>query len=258
MQKLHAIVLWLIVLSMGGMTNLLAQGPPITADKPIMLSSGTILFKTLTEVRSTNQTTMTIAPIMVHYLPTSNTLASVHIPIEWAGNEEQALGLGDLELMLKYQFFRKDGMGKTLRAVLKNLQTFPTGDARDEHAFVSGKYQNYSAVVLGYESIRFGISNELGVKIINGSDRNELRYKLGFGLPLLKPSYPVNQINLYFEYQTSWFYQMDEYELLYAQGIQYAKNRWTIETAIQFPLKHSFNQEEARKHSLFFGLRYVI
>lgn len=248
----------LLVLFAHSVQRINAQGPPITADKPIMLSSGTFLIKTLTEVRTAGNVTRTFAPFMLHYLPTSNFLCSTHIPLELNRNNDRKSALSDVEIMLKYQFFRKDGMGKTLRAVLKTLQTLPTGNENDEHAFLSGKYQNYSAIVLGYESIKYGISNELGWKYVNNSNRSEFRYKLGFGLPLLKPSYPVDQINLYFEYQSSWFYQIKEYEILYAQGIQYAKDRWTIETAVQFPLKQSFDQEVARKHSLFFGLRYLI
>ena len=87
---------------------------------------------------------------------------------------------------------------------------------------------------------------------------DELRYKLSFGMPLMKPAYPVKKVNLYFEYQSSWFVNMDEYLLLYAQGIQYAKGQFTIEAAIQFPLiQTSSEQRLERNYSIFLGSRYI-
>ena len=45
--------------------------------------------------------------------------------------------------------------------------------------------------------------------------------------------------------------------MLYAQGIQYAKGRLTIETAIQLPLIQSVSEEKERNFSIFIGTRYV-
>ncbi len=252
---------WLVVLLflLIGSIHSTAQGPPITADKPIMLGSNSWIIKSLTEIRKTDRGTFVKAPLMIHYLPTSNSLVAVHLPLvtynfQDGGNGQ---GLGDVELLAKYQFYRKDGMGKTFRMVAKTLQTLPTGKALDIDGISTGNYHGYFGVVAGYESIKYGISNELGFNLSPSNDLDEFRYKLGFGLPLLPSVYPVKQINLYFEYQNSWYPVIDEFMLLYAQGIQYAKGRVTVEASIQFPLVQDISEVERRKFSVFLGTRYV-
>ena len=236
-----------------------AQGPPITGDKPIMLGANSWVVKTLTEIRTTAKGSFVKAPLMVHYLPTSNTLIGIHLPSVNYNFEDgmRNQSLGDIELLAKYQFYRKDEMGKTFRLVAKTLQTFPTGKPLGLEGISTGDYQSYLGIVAGYESIKFGISNELGYNLQPFNDLDELRYKLGFGLPLLKSTYPVKQVNLYFEYQNSWFTSLGEYLLLYAQGIQYAKGRLTVEAAVQFPLVQTISNEEERNFSLFLGSRFI-
>ncbi len=239
-----------------------AQGPPITADKPIMLGAKTMLLKTLSELRSTEQSTTVGAPVMFHYLPTSSSLVGIHVPFvvhnPVAEQENSENGLGDIAILGKYQFHRKDQMGKTFRLVAKTLQTLPTGMSLGIDGISTGKYQSYQGIVAGYESIKYGVSNELGFNLMPDGNRNELRYKLGFGLPLRKPSYPVNQVNLYFEYQSSWFTEAKEYLLLYAQGIQYAKGRLTLDLAAQFPLLQDMPMLSERKFSVFLGTRIIL
>ncbi len=243
--------------------NTLAQGPPITADKPIMLGAKRVIIKSLTEIRTTDQGIFTKAPLMVHYLPISSLLFAIHIPYVNLAFSESLIqapknfsGLGDVELLGKYQFYRKDATGKTFRMLAKTLQTLPTGKAYNLDGILTGTYQSYVGVVAGYESIKYGISNELGVNMSGNSSLREFKHKLGFGLPLLKPSYPVKQVNLYFEYQNSWFYNTGGYRLLYAQGLQYAIKRLTVEAAIQFPLIQD-NTIQNFKRSVLVGTRYV-
>ena len=232
-----------------------AQGPPITADKPIMLSSGTWVIKTLTEIRQTEKGTFTKAPLMVHYLPTSSALLGAYIPLVEYENKRE---LGGVQLIGKYQFYRKDLTGKTFRVVAKTLQTLPTGKSLDFMEGLNENYQGYFGLVAGYETIKYGISNEVGYNWNPVAGMNDLRYKLGFGLPLLKPSYPVDQINLYFEYQNNWFISTNDYLLLYAQGIQYAKGKMTFEMAIQFPLIQTLAEDRRFRHSFFLGARYIL
>lgn len=238
-----------------------AQGPPITADKPIMLGSKRKIVKTLTEFRVTDEATFLEVPIMLHYLPTSNTLVALHVPFLSANFNNDKLdynGLGDINLLFKYQFYRKDGKAKTFRTVAKVLQTFPTGENVGQADFGLGVGQTYLALVAGYETIKHGISNELGYRVVyDKPELNALEYKLGFGLPLLKPAYPVNQLNLYFEYNASYFPQNKDYAVFFAQGIQYAIRQFTFETAIQIPLAQEIPVIYKRKYSLFLGTRFV-
>lgn len=252
---------WFLLFSMLPIV-LMAQGPPITSDKPIMLSEGTFLVKTLVESRRTDLGTYTYVPIMFHYIPTRNTLVSIHVP--GLLSQPKVLGrntsfqLADIVLQGKYQFFRKDMKAKTLRMVVKTLQTLGTGEALGLEGMSSGNYQSYFGWVTGYESLRYGLSNELGFNVVPANNEDELRWKFGVGLPLLKPSYPVNQVNLYFEYVANWYPNISENSFFYAQGIQYAKGRLTFETAIQFPIVQNTSIIQTRQYSFFFGTRYVI
>ena len=259
MKKIYIIV---SVITFVALTNNgLAQGPPITADKPIMLGGQTKLIKTLSEFRKTESGDFLSMPVMFHFLPSSNTLVGIHIPyVNYSIDEniENGNTIGDIAILGKYQFYRKDQMGKTFRMVAKTLQTLPTGKELAIDGISTGAYQSYQGIVAGYESIKYGISNELGYNFVPNDTNDELRYKLGFGLPLLKPNYPVNQINLYFEYQNSWFTEREEFLMLFAQGIQYAKGRLTVEAAIQLPLVQSLSESLERKYSIFFGTRYIL
>ena len=239
----------------------LSQGPPITADKPIMLGGKTKLIKTLSEFRKTGKGNFLSLPVMFHYLPTSNTLVGIHVPFvnySIEGSSINSSTIGDISLLGKYQFYQKDQMGKTFRMVAKTYQTLPTGEKLGVDGISTGTYQSYQGIVAGYESIKYGISNELGYNLVPSEDNDEIRYKLGFGLPLKKPTYPVDQVNLFFEYQTSWFVQRDKFLMLFAQGIQYAKGRLTVEAAVQMPLVQTLPEILQRKYSIFFGTRYIL
>jgi len=84
-----------------------------------------------------------------------------------------------------------------------------------------------------------------------------LRYKLGFGLPLLKPQFPNKQLNLYFEYTNLWVFERDWYQLLYAQGIQYAGKNFTIDVSAQIPIVNDVEEDRALRYSIFLGGRYT-
>lgn len=236
--------------------SIFAQGPPITADKPIMLGGKSFTVKTLTEIRTTNQGTSVYTPFMFHYLPTANSLIAVHVPFI-ATDFSENLSLADLQILGKYQFFRKDGTGKTFRMVAKTLQNLPTGKEIGVMRQSTGFYQGYYGLVTGYESLRFGISSEIGFNYSEFSNLNEQVTKLGFGLPLLKPKYPNEQINLFFEYSSNWFTHVGEYQLLYAQGIQYALKNITFDLAVQLPLISDVEKINKFKNSMFIGTRYT-
>lgn len=235
-----------------------AQGPPITGDKPIMLGGNSFTTKTLTEIRFTERGRFTYVPLMLHYLPTSNSLIAVHIPfINFDTFLEDDQGLADIKLLGKYQFYRKDLTGKTFRVVAKTIQTLPTGIAIDAIDLSTGNYAGYYGVVAGYETLKYGISSELGYNWMPNGTLDELRYKIGVGLPLLKPQYPNKQLNLYFEYTNSWVVERDWYQLLYAQGIQYAGKNITFDFAVQLPIVNDVSRGRELRYSLFLGTRYT-
>ncbi|WP_343767675.1 hypothetical protein [Gangjinia marincola] len=239
-------------------TSLWSQGPPITADKPIMLGGGSFTVKTLTEIRRTERMNATYIPVMLHYLPTANSLVAVHLPYlhyNIAGTEEDILA--DIKVLGKYQFYRKDGTGKTFRMVAKTLQSIPTGDKVDIIGLSTGFYESYFGIVAGYESLKYGISTEMGYNLVPDGTQDEFRVKGGFGLPLLKPQYPNKQVNLFFEYTSSLFPERDWYQLLYAQGVQYARKNITFDLAIQWPLTQDVDEGREFLTSVFLGTRFT-
>ena len=248
-----------IVLGLLAAPMVWSQGPPITADKPIMLGGNSFTTKTLMEFRNTARGDFFYAPLMLHYLPSSNSLVAVHVPyLSYNLNSgESGSGLADLKVLGKYQFYRKDGTGKTFRMVLKTVQTLPTGEELDLMELSTGKYQGYYSLVTGYETLKYGISSEIGYNSMPDGSLDDFRIKAGFGLPLLKPQYPNKQINLYFEYTSTWITERDWYQLLYAQGIQYAGKNVTFDLAVQVPLTQDIPENRAMDYSLFIGMRYT-
>ena len=235
-----------------------AQGPPITSDKPIMLGGGSFTVKTLTENRFTQRGRFSYIPLMLHYLPSANSLVAVHLPyINFDTFLEDNAGLADIKVLGKYQFFRKDATGKTFRIVAKTIQTLPTGFDIDAMDISTGKYAGYYGIVSGYETLKYGISTEVGYNWMPNGTLDEFRAKFGFGLPLLKPQYPNKQVNLYFEYTNSWVGERDWYQMLYAQGIQLALKNITLDLAIQLPLVNDVDEGRKFKYSLFMGTRYT-
>jgi len=272
--------------------NSFSQGPPITVDAPIMLGGKTMVVQSLTEIRSTNKGTFVSIPFTYQYLPTSNSVISVSIPyVNYDFKEGYILGedfshglnitsfiasksdtlnpfvqgtnftngstLGDISITGKYQLFRKDGTGKTFRIAAKTVQTLPTGEKLNLRKMSTGYYQGYVGFVTAYESLKVGFSNELGYNWAPNSFYDEFVHKLGFGLPLLKPTYPVKQLNLFFEYNGAWMFEQGEYQLLYGEGIQYAKGKFIVEAVMQFPLIQDMPDLEKHKNSVFVGGRYV-
>jgi len=253
-QKILVSIVFGILLS----GSLLAQGPPITADKPIMLGGNSFTTKTLIEIRNTDRGTAFYAPLMLHYLPTSNSLVAVHIPyLSYDFSDTSGSSIADIKVQGKYQFFRKDQTGKTFRIVAKTLQNIPTGKELDLIGLSTGLYEGYYGVVSGYETLKYGISTEVGYNWVPDGTLDEFRAKLGFGLPLLKPQYPNKQINLYFEYTSSLLTERDWYQLLYAQGIQYAGKNITFDLALQLPLVQNVAEGRELNYSVFLGTRYT-
>lgn len=173
-------------------------------------------------------------------------------------------GLGDVSLMAKYQFFRKDGMGKTVRIAAKGKQTFATGRDAETMTFGMGHAMSYIGILAARESLELGTQFEIGYGFVPTNERlSQLSYKLGFGLPLLEPTYPVKQVNLYFEtegFNLRSFEGDAQYGYYYSQGLQYAIGRYTYDLSVQFPLTQKLNGSPGmeRRISALIGMRVIL
>jgi hypothetical protein len=241
-----------------------AQGPAITSDSPIMIGSQRSEIRTLMEYRKTEHAEYFIAPIQFSRTFTKDLLLGAKLPMihqissihsDYNSNSFQA---GDLQLFAKYQFYRKDRTAKTLRMVLKAVENLPKGQFENVHMVSMQQFQSYKALVVGYETLRMGISNELGINWVPGNPNHDIRYNLSFGLPLLEPVYPTRQINLYFDYSSIWEFNTGDYYLFYAQGVQFARDNFTVELALQLPLYQQGPEHMIRKIGLMLGSRVIL
>ena len=253
-------VLFLAVLMATGL-SLWGQGPPIRLDKPIMLGSGESTARALYNYINFESGNYSYLLIEADHNISGNLAVGIEVPwvISGAYGSHQ---LGDLALMGKYQFYRKDGMAKTTRIAAKVKQMFPTGKDLKVPTIGMGHYKTYVGGLAAYESLRLGIQAELGYYLLpEESHFNALSYKLGVAIPLLKPSFPVNQINFYIEAEginMSSHEGVSQYGYYLAPGIQYAKGKYTFETSLQFPLSQQMYGGYQRDLWLMAGARRVL
>nr|MBS0038186.1 hypothetical protein [Saprospiraceae bacterium] len=242
-------------------TTVAAQGPPIRLDKPIMLGAGESTVRALYNYVDSDFLNFSSLNLEVDYNITNSMAIGMEIP--WLFTHD--LGgsrVGDLGVMMKYQFFQNDGMGKSTRIAAKIKQMFPTGEDLKIPGLGMGHYKTYSGLTGAYESLNMGIQAELGYAIIpSNSHLNYLSYKLGVGIPLLKPSYPVNQINVYIESEAIHLKSQNgnaRYAYYLAPGLQYARGKFTLETSLQFTIREELPITYLRNWSLLLGGRMVI
>ena len=194
---------------------------------------------------------------------TNNFAIAAEVPLVFA-KHSASTGLGDLGLTAKYQFYRKDGMGKTIRIAAKAKNMFRTGERLETPTLGMGHNMTYLGILAARESLRLGTQAEFGYAAMPSADHlNHWLYKLGFGLPLLKPIYPVNQINLYFEFEgmnLPKHINVNQYGYYYAQGLQYARKKYTFDFSVQVPIAQQFHGTPTFERKLWtlVGARMII
>lgn len=244
-------------------TNVWGQGPPITLDKPIMLGEKKGTVRPFAKIADNEVHDFTAFVLDADYNFTNKLAVAAEVPLVFAQHGEGA-GLGDIGLTAKYQFYRKDGMGKTIRIAAKAKNMFRTGKSLETPTLGMGHNMTYLGILAARESLRLGTQAEFGYAAMPSADHlNHWLYKLGFGLPLLKPVYPVNQINLYFEFEGMNLPRhngANQYGYYYAQGLQYAKGRFTFDLSVQFPISQQFHGTPTFERKLWtlVGARMII
>jgi len=248
------------ILVIGSVQPLLAQGPPIRTDKPIMLGEKKGTIRSMYHYFRNDQTHYHIVPLMIDYNLKNNFELGLEMPFAAISSETRSEGFrsGDLMLKAKYQFVRKDQMGKTFRMAAKAISMLPTGRDSEAPIVGMGTYQTTLGLLAGMESLKYGVVGEVAYNYMSDLHPDAWDAKLAFGLPLLKQTYPVKQITLYFEYEGKWLPSVDGYALFYAQGIQYAFKSYALELTVQLPLIQELPGFFRRDISLMVGGRFVI
>lgn len=243
--------------------TLVAQGPPITLDKPIMLGKHKATVRTM--FRLAKNQVWDYAGLVAEgdYNFTNNFAAGLEIPLVYNISASEP-GIGDLSAMVKYQLIRKDGVGKTIRIAAKGKHTFPTGGNFGTPTLGMGQNMSYLGILAAREALHLGIQVEAGyMHAWQDQHMNQWVYKFGLGLPLLKPKYPVKQVNLYFEWEGMNLAQHAgeaQYGYYYAQGLQYARHKNTLEASFQFPIAQQLSSVPGmnRQWMMLLGARRVL
>ena len=242
-------------------TALVAQGPPIRLDKPIMLGSGESTARALFSHFDTDHSNYSLLLLEADHNITRNWAVGIEVPWVFAsdfGNDRP----GDLGIVLKHQFYQNDQMGKTTRISAKAKHAFPTGRDLKIPTAGMGHHKTYLGGLAAYESLSLGIQTEIGYYIVpSESAYNMLNYKLGVGIPLLEPSYPTNQINIYIEAEGMNMESIEgnaQYGYFIAPGLQYARGKYTIEASFQFPISQNMHHTYERNWNFLAGGRMVL
>ena len=239
----------------------LAQGPPITLDKPIMLGPGNGTVRTYIKAVDLNAFSYYAWMLEGDYNLSGRLAVGAELPLT-ATPSLSEVRLGDIAAMLKYQFVRRDGKGKTLRIAAKAKHMIPTGRKLESPLIGMGHHMTYAGLLAAYESLSLGVQTELGyAHSYGGTHLNQLQYKLGAGLPLLKPTYPVNQITVYLETEginLPAHHGETQYGYYYAPGLQYARGKFTFDLALQLPLAQRLQASLHRNWTGLAGARMIL
>ena len=280
------------------LTVVVAQGPPINTDTPIMLGlegrgvrtfvkairKGTLLSNGQEVSDSLNRTiTAWIAPVVIPYNFLSDRLQmGVIVPymaigLDKISGDVSSTGLADMRVFAKYLLYQFDRKNKTIRVASKASVKLPTGDDDSQPALGTGTTDYFFTTVAGWVENRVGVFLE-GIYNLNTSRDslefgNSFSYNLALGfrfLPAIYETYPSPQINGYLELNGTTVgkneingQRVDNSggtTIFLSPGLQYiGGRRWLIEASFQYPfVTEPHGTQLATDWTLSFGTRILL
>ncbi|MCH7678464.1 transporter [candidate division KSB1 bacterium] len=256
-------------------TTVLAQGPPINTDTPIMLGLEGGGIRTFAKfVRRTTllqdgdeipddmdrQVTVRLTPVAMPYNLFSDRfqigviVPFVNVDFESTVQDMSSFGIGDVRVFAKYLLYQRDRKKETFRVAAKAGIKFPTGDENRAPALGSGSTDYFFATVAGWIKNRIGIYLE-GIYNLNTSHNqvdfgNSFAYNLAFGyrlLPAVYETYPSPQLNGFLEINGTTTAKSEVTKvtnensggatIFLSPGLQYVGGRrWLVEASLQIPV----------------------
>ena len=259
MTKIKIIYLLLGLLSL---TNLLfAQGPPIYTDTPMLLGLDGRGIRTFGKYISKENVNVYAQPFVVPVNLDVDFQIGAIAPymVISPKNMQSVSGFGDISVFAKYVFQQSDSPGKTFRALIKFMETFPTGSTTKMPPIGSGINQTYLGLVSGYITLKYGLYGELGYTFVSDSKPDNFLYSASVGIPLLPQEYPPHQINIYFGFNGSYEFEVKKSVLYLSPGIQYiAGKKVLFETGIQLPVVEDVPSGFKTNYVFTFGTRVLL
>lgn len=257
MKKSYILLLFLLVLEI----DVIAQGPPIFTDTPIMLGLEGRGVRTFGNIVSRQNANAYIHPVAFPYNITRKWQVGVVAPFVSISSDgmDSRSGFGDLQIFTKYQLFQKDGKAKTFRGLIKLTEVFPTGNTSEAPALGTGANQTNISFVTGYVTTKYGLYTEVGYNAISDNLPDNVIYKLAIGYPLLPQKYPPKQLNVFAELLGNYVLDDIGNNLFFAPGIQYIAGRKLLfESGIQLPLDEASPEGQKTNYILRIGTRVLL
>lgn len=244
-------------------TMLTAQGPPILADKPIMLGEGRGTIRLMYVHQAADRL------VADYIMPSADYNITNRLSVEgglmlakYRGSADIGFKPADAMLSIKYQYFKLDRKGQTIRLAAKGAHTFTI---LKQHAKIKptgmANWGTFGGLIVGWETLKFGLVGDFGYVIVRDISpnitANFFQAKTAFGIPMLKHAFPVRQLNGYIELEFVDQINATSSAFYVAPGLQFAYGVWAFEIFYQRALAGSGNQSFYPMTSLGGGIRFV-
>jgi len=251
----------ILLLALVFATTLMAQGPPITTETPVMLGLEGNGIRTFGKFISTEKAKVYVQPIGIPYNVTSKFQIGTVLPFKVIKPNEQSAvkGLSDIAVFAKLQLYKKDGTAKTFRILAAIKETFPTAKTTTTPQLGTGLFQTYLGLIFGRISSKAGLYGDFGINIPSGGATKNLIYNLSFGVPLLPQQYPQKQLNLFLEMNGNYIPVADANTLFLSPGLQFIPGRRVLfEVSYQYPIIQPGNTLNKTNYRFLLGTRFLI
>jgi len=251
------IIIYIILILNVTINSSQAQGPPINTDTPIFLGLEGRGIRTYLKYNALEKGNIYTMPVIIPYNLMTDLLIGVGVPYisKFPQTDNSRSGVGDISVFAKYLFIQKDGQGKTFRMALKVRETFPSGKS----GISLDAYQTYIGVVGANITTKIGLYTELGYILASNQISNRFIYNFAIGYPLMPPTYPPNQINLYLELNGTISTEEKNHLLFISPGIQYIPGKKVLlELGTQLPILENGPGAKTIDFILTFGTRILL
>ncbi|HMT77285.1 MAG TPA: hypothetical protein PKA44_06195 [Saprospiraceae bacterium] len=249
-----------ILLLLGG--QLIAQGPPLLTEKMIMLGQGNGTSRVLYIYSNADRFNARYIMPTIDYNLTNKISLELGLPFQQYIGSSKNFKLSDIMISGKYQNLKVDFHGKTIRISSKIGHSFYVakqhGHIRPSGTMIWG---SYGGVIVGMESLKLGVIGDFGFIYVRDifPQQNETFFqgKLSFGFPMLKPIFPIRQLNLYLESELTKQINATSSVFYLAPGIQYVFGELAFEFFYQRQILQYGNNNYYPNETFGGGLRFI-